>query len=370
MDGWGRLWAILAEMRGLWDEIGWLIGGAAVGLGVAFQSGRLFERRLQRKKRRELESTSQDEVKQLNDVMLAFLQSDGKIWKSKQGPFASYREWMMNSHANIIAVANLKGGVSKTTTATNLAAWYARQGYPTLLIDLDWQGSASEIFGRKLELAPTSDVNQLFDPSSDGTRLLAIRTSADRLVPGLDVVRAYKPLLDLENRVMIDWLAGKLPFDAHYLLAKSVLDPVVTTKYKFIVMDTPPRLTTALVNALCAAKTVLIPTTMDGLSIETVVSFQETCRNYQREFNPRLSVAGVFGALASGINAEGLAVEEYRKLVRKAEPPLPDMWMSTRIPRKADFSNVAGKDIAVLRSSTVRNLFTDLAGELEKELQR
>lgn len=370
MGDWGRLWTILSELRGVWDEIGWALAAVAVALGTAFQSGRLWERRRQRTKRRDVEDTSQQEVKQLNDALTAFLNSDGKIWNMRQGPFPEYRTWIANVPARVIAVANLKGGVSKTTTAINIAALYARQGHATLLVDLDWQGSASEVFGRKLELAATSDVDQLLDPKADGTRLLALRTPADRMVPGLDVIRCYKSLLDLENRVMIDWLAGRLPFDAHFLLAKSILDPVVTSRYKYIILDTPPRLTTALINAMCTATHVLIPTVMDSLSVESVVSFQETCRNYQRDFNPHLKVAGVFGAMASGINAESEAVGEYKKLVRAADPPLPDMWMATQVPRRTDFSNVAGKDIASLRSSTVRGFYTALTNELDKELQR
>ncbi|MBL8551449.1 MAG: ParA family protein [Hyphomonadaceae bacterium] len=369
MGDWARVWALLSQLRGLWDEIAWLVTGAAIVLGLAFQAGRFWERLAQRRERTEVKELAEAEVKQLNDALTAFRRSDGKIWRGQQGAFPEYRDWLQRVSIPIIAVANLKGGVSKTTTALNLAAMYAKSGKATLLIDLDWQGSASEVFGRKLELEATSDVDFLFAPSATGVELLARRTSAARLARGLrdfDVVRAYKSLLEVENRVMIDWLAGRLPFDAHYLLARSVLDPIVTSKYQVIILDTPPRLTTALVNALCASTTVLIPTTMDELSIEAAVTFQKTCRDYRHEFNPRLEVGGVVGALSVGIQAEELAVEAYRKQVQKADPPLPDLWMEARIPRRADFSNVAGKDIAYLRSQNIRRIFIRLADELEK----
>jgi chromosome partitioning protein len=371
VSDWARIWAILNEIKGLWDEVAWLLTGAAILLGLAFQAGRLWERRRQREKQLQAKENSDAEVLQLNEAMVAFRRSDGKIWRAQQGPFPEYRDWIGKVTIPIIAVANLKGGVSKTTIALNLAAMYAKAGKSTLLIDLDWQGSASEVFGRKLELGATSDVDRLFDPTANGERLLAVRTSVAQMARGLrafDVVRAYKSLLEVENRVMIDWLGGRLPFDAQYLLAKSVLDPMVISKYEMIIFDTPPRLTTALVNALCAATVVLIPTTMDELSVEAAVTFQKTCRDYHHEFNPRLRVGGVVGTLEGGIQAEELAVESYKKQVRQADPPLPDVWMDTRIPRRAEFSNVAGKDIAYLRSRNVRNAFISLANELERRI--
>jgi chromosome partitioning protein len=360
MDGWSTLWSLR-------EEIAFVVGGVAAVFAAGFSVGRLWERRATRRSGAE---TEQLQVEQLNDSMTAFLNKEGRIWEKRKGAFPEYETWIQAVDIPILSVANLKGGVAKTTTALNVAAHYERAGKRVLFIDLDWQGSASEVFRRKLELpAGASPVDALFQPDTSWERLLALRESGGNLAPRMDFVRAYKTLLDLENKAMMDWLSGKTPFDAHYLLAKSLLNPNVIERYDIVVLDTPPRLTTALVNALCASTHVLIPTILDETSVEAALHFQATCERYRRDnFNPRLKVAGVFGTKVEGINAEADAEASYAS--GALQLGLPNKWLSSKIPRRSHFSDVAGKDIAYYARSQVRGFFNDLATELDREFER
>lgn len=357
MDGWNTIW----DLR---DEIAFVVGGVGTVFAAGFTVGRLWEKRFARKLE---EGTEQLQVEQLNDAMTAFLNQEGRIWEKKKGPFPEYQSWIQAVEIPILSVANLKGGVAKTTTSLNLAAHYERAGKRVLFVDLDWQGSASEVFRRKLELpAGVSPIDALFDPSATWERLLALREAGGQFAPKMDFIRAYKTLLDLENKAMMDWLSGKTPFDAHYLLAKALLNPNVLERYDIVILDTPPRLTTALVNALCASTHVLIPTILDETSVEAALHFQATCERYRRDnFNPRLRVAGVFGTKTEGINAEHDAEASYTSGAEQLH--LPNKWLSAKIPRRSHFSDVAGKDIAVYARSQTRTFFKDLATELDRE---
>lgn len=338
-----------------WDEAAILL--AAFGVGVA--AGRFLESR----KRKADEATKETEVDQLNQVLTAFTNNDGALWEARRGAFPNYHETMARCRRTILSVANLKGGVAKTTTSLNLAAHYARAGKRVLLIDLDWQGSASEVFRRRLNLGVSvSHVDGLFDYTSTGERLLAVKETADNLARGLHFIRSYKPFANVENRRMIEWISGGTPYDVHFLLAKSLLDPRVLEKYEIVIIDTPPRLTTSLINALCASTHVLIPTLMDDLSVEAALHFQETCEKYRQQFNPRLEVAGILGVATNDIQAEEVALSSYVSGVQRLS--LANRWLETRVPRSFHFSNAAGKDIAVCSTSVVRPYFQRLADEL------
>lgn len=343
-----------------WDEAAVLL--SAFGLGIAI--GRFLEGRKLKEQSRRTE-IKDEEVDQLNKVLSSFTDK-GELWQQRKGPFHDYQKRISTCNRLILSIANLKGGVAKTTTALNLAAHYARAGKRVLLIDLDWQGSASEVFRRKLGLGDAvSHVDRLFEEGATGERLLSLKEQADAFLPRLHFIRTYKSFADVENSRMIEWLSNKTKFDVHYLLAQSVLDPAVLEKYEVVVIDTPPRLTTALVNALCVSTHVLIPTVMDELSVEAALHFQGTCEKYRERFNPRLTVAGILGVMTNGIKAEEAALTSYRDGAARLK--LPDRFLKSQIPRTAKFSDVAGKDIAVSATAAVRPHFETLAKELHKE---
>ena len=178
----------------------------------------------------------------------------------------------------IVAIANQKGGVGKTTTAVNLAAALAMRGKNTLLIDLDPQANSSLSF---LEVGSIG--RSTFDAIADDKCSLAdIIQQAS--VPNLFVAPARISLAKLEAR-----LGGEL--DAHFKLKDKIAQ--VDGRYQHIVIDCPPALGLLTVNALVAATHLLIPIQSSYFALEGTDDLLETIEKVRQRPNPGLRILGV-----------------------------------------------------------------------------
>ena len=178
----------------------------------------------------------------------------------------------------IVAIANQKGGVGKTTTAINLSAALALRGRPTLLIDLDPQANSTMSFV-DMQKVTRSMYDAIADPA---TAIADVVIPAS--VPNLFVAPSRIALAKLEAK-----LVGEI--DAHFRL-KDRLDPI-RASYDHVVIDCPPALGLLTVNALVAATHLLIPIQSSYFALEGTDDLLETVEKVRARANPGLQILGV-----------------------------------------------------------------------------
>src|SRR5215211_7914947 len=178
----------------------------------------------------------------------------------------------------IVAIANQKGGVGKTTTAINLAAAMALRGKPTLLIDLDPQANSFMSY-----LDVTTITKSVYDAITEPNV-----TFADVILPSTQPNLSVAP-----SRIALAKLESKLigEMDAHFRL-KDKLEPLLK-QYPQIVIDCPPTLGLLTVNALVAATHLLIPIQSSYFALEGTDDLLETIDKVRQRPNPSLQILGV-----------------------------------------------------------------------------
>jgi len=189
------------------------------------------------------------------------------------------------SHNRVIAIANQKGGVGKTTTCVNLAAAFAGMKYPVLLIDLDPQGNATTGCGidpRRLHVSACEVL--LGERSVEETLLRPEGLSFDLLPSNGDLTAAEVALLQMDQR--------------EYAL-KRALQPLLA-RYAWIFIDCPPSLNMLTLNALAAADSVLIPVQCEYYALEGLSALLNTIEQVRASINPGLEIEGLLRTMFDG----------------------------------------------------------------------
>lgn len=239
--------------------------------------------RLQREidKLREANVQLKAEAVELTGQMHQAAQFDGKWTHQVQGlitPFVPLgRSGPGQRRTPIVAVANLKGGVGKSTLTANLGAtlWsQADRPRRVLLVDLDYQGSLTKLCLRPEDLQEVElqgrYVQRLFlDDHLGPAFALKWRTPIPKSKNSGFILPANEKLADAEERVKSEAVLNRRRDDARQILRQALHNEVVDHNYDMVLLDCPPRLTTACINALACCDLVLIPVLLDEMSAES-----------------------------------------------------------------------------------------------------
>ncbi|MAU41285.1 MAG: chromosome partitioning protein ParA [Kordiimonas sp.] len=194
----------------------------------------------------------------------------------------------MQNKPIVIAVANQKGGVGKTTTTINLATALAAAGKQLMLIDLDPQGNATTGFGIDRQDRDLSSYELLI-----GEARLA-DTLRETLVPGLFLVPSKVDLTGAEVELVNS--------ETRCYHLKRALEEEFIEKLDYILIDCPPSLNLLTLNALVAADSVLVPLQCEFFALEGLSLLMQTIETVQANFNPSLTIEGIVLTMFDGRN--------------------------------------------------------------------
>ena len=262
--------------------------------------------------------------------------------------------------AKIVAIANQKGGVGKTTTTMNLGAAIAKAGKRVLLIDCDPQANLTSYLGVTPGTAPyegLSTVDEVFlakRPLDDSSRTRFIATTRS----GVDLVASDQNLTGIE----------------YYLFSRTDKELVLShflnglrSRYDYILIDTPPSLSLLTLNALCASDRVLVPVQPEFFGLEGIVKIRAAIEMVRERWNAGIAIVGVLPT----------QVSERRKLTTEVldalKAELGPLLFDTQIHDNAAVTESSGQGTSVIeyrKSSRGAEEYTEAAMELMLRLSR
>ena len=210
--------------------------------------------------------------------------------------------------AKIIAIANQKGGVGKTTTTMSIGAALAKRGKKVLLIDLDPQGNLTEYLGYE---GGTSTINELLMDTAGGIEVDATPCICHNESENIDYIPAT---LTLSNADMMLFTAMN-----RETVLRRVLQHDIFKGYDYIIIDCLPSLGILTINAFAAATSVIIPVQAQKFAVDEITSLLNILHMVQRQLNPTLRLEGILLTMTDRTNMSKAVSEavitEYSDLV-------------------------------------------------------
>ena len=191
------------------------------------------------------------------------------------------------SSLRVLAIANQKGGVGKTTTAINLGTALAAIGEKVLILDLDPQGNASTGVGIGDDARPVTSFDVLA-----GKATIA-KAATKTLVPNLSIVPANADLVGLESELMSQANRNFRLRDAFAAMIAEQKARPGDMPYGYVLIDCPPSLNLLTLNALVAANAVLVPVQCEFFALEGIAQLKQTIDQIKATLNPALEIQGV-----------------------------------------------------------------------------
>jgi chromosome partitioning protein len=245
--------------------------------------------------------------------------------------------------ADVIAFANQKGGVAKTTTTLNLAVAFAESGHRVLCVDLDPQGNLTMSQG----IDPDKVENSLYDVLVNDMPIseIIVKREIDIAVASIDLAGAE--------------IAMSTKIGRERSLEKALKE--VAADYDFVCIDTPPSLGLLTINALTAANKVIVPVQCEYLSMRGLVQLQNTLRMIQENLNPDVHIEGI---LPTMLDTRTIHAKEAVEIL---EENFGDLVFESRIRKAIKFAEAPVKGASVLKydsESSAASYYRELAKEV------
>jgi chromosome partitioning protein len=250
---------------------------------------------------------------------------------------------MPTKHAEVIAFANQKGGVAKTTTTLNLAVAFAESGHRVLCIDLDPQGNLTMSQG----IDPDKVEKSLYDVLVNDMPIAEIiqKREIDIAVASIDLAGAE--------------IAMSTKIGRERSLEKALKE--VAGDYDFVCIDTPPSLGLLTINALTAANKVIVPVQCEYLSMRGLVQLQNTLKMIQENLNPDVKIEGILPTMLDSRTVHA------KEAVEILEENFGELVFKSRIKKAIKFAEAPVKGASVLKydsGSSAANYYRELAKEV------
>jgi chromosome partitioning protein len=243
----------------------------------------------------------------------------------------------------VIALANQKGGVAKTTTTLNLAVAFKEKGFNVLAVDLDPQGNLTMSQG----MDPDTVERSMFDVLVHSLPIDEVihRTEIDLAVSSIDLAGAELALSSMIGR--------------ERALQKGLLP--ARNRYDYVLVDTPPSLGLLTINALTAADSVIVPVQCEYLSLRGLVQLENTLSMIRENLNPTVEIRGILPTMYDGRTLHS------REAVEMLKENFGELVFETRIRKTVRYAEAPVQGSSVLKydpSGTAAQAYRELAKEV------